>query len=71
MPHLTLYLLGGFEARLDDQPITTFGTDKARALLAYLAIESGRPHRRSALAALLWPELSARKAAASATSSTA
>jgi predicted ATPase/DNA-binding SARP family transcriptional activator len=63
MPHLTLSLLGGFEARLDGQPITTFGTDKARALLAYLAIESGRPHRRSALAALLWPELSAKKAA--------
>ncbi|MEJ2210981.1 MAG: BTAD domain-containing putative transcriptional regulator [Anaerolineae bacterium] len=36
--------------------MTAFGTDKARALLAYLAVEADRPHRRDALAGMLWPE---------------
>jgi DNA-binding SARP family transcriptional activator len=31
-------------------------SDKGRALLAYLATESGQPHRREALADLLWPD---------------
>jgi DNA-binding SARP family transcriptional activator len=31
-------------------------TDKARALLIYLAVERGRAHRRQALAGLLWPD---------------
>jgi len=37
-----------------------------RALLAYLVIEAARPHRREALAALLWPDYaeSAARAAA-------
>ena len=34
MPHLSLALLGGFAAALDGQPLTAFGTDKVRALLA-------------------------------------
>ena len=44
-----------FQVALDGSALTTFATDKVRALLAYLAVESGRPHRREALAALLWP----------------
>lgn len=34
-----------------------------RALLAYLAVESARPHRRAELAGMLWPDLLERKAA--------
>lgn len=63
MPHLRLLLFGGFEATLDGDPITAFGSDKARALLAYLSIESARPHRRAELAALLWPDSPSAKAA--------
>jgi len=55
MAHLSLCFLGGFEARLDKVPLSGFKTDKARALLAYLAVENKRPHRREALADLFWP----------------
>jgi predicted ATPase/DNA-binding SARP family transcriptional activator len=55
LTELVLHLLGGFQAKLDQVPITGFKTDKVRALLAYLVIESNRPHRRQALAGLFWP----------------
>ncbi len=54
---LVLSLLGPFEASADDQPLS-FATDAARALLAYLAVEGGRPHRREQLATMLWPDKS-------------
>jgi predicted ATPase/DNA-binding SARP family transcriptional activator/Tfp pilus assembly protein PilF len=54
MAHLSISLLGSFQVTLDGQPVTSFGTDKARALLAYLAVEAHRPHRRDVLAGLLW-----------------
>ena len=53
MAHLSLSFLGGFAVTLDGQPVTAFGTNKVRALLAYLAVESARPHRREELAGLL------------------
>jgi predicted ATPase len=40
----------------DPSPVSGFEYDKVRALLAYLALEADRPHRREALAGLLWPE---------------
>ena len=55
MTHLAIILLGGFQVKLDGQSLNGFRTDKNRALLAYLALESRRPHSREALAALLWP----------------
>ncbi len=56
MARLSLSLLGPPEIALDGRPITRFESDKARALLIYLAVEADRPHRRESLAALLWPE---------------
>jgi DNA-binding SARP family transcriptional activator len=35
--------------------MTGFVSNKGRALLTYLALESDRPHRRDALAEMLWP----------------
>src|SRR5438094_761600 len=57
MPRLELSLLGTFRVELDGLPVSDFGTDKARALLAYVCVEASRAHRRDALAGLLWPEL--------------
>lgn len=54
MSHLAIYLLGGFQVELGGSPKTQWKTDKNRALLAYLALESDRPHRRDSLANLLW-----------------
>jgi len=56
MSHLSISLLGPFQATLDGQPITGFKSNKVRALLAYLAVEADRPHPREALAGLLWPD---------------
>jgi DNA-binding SARP family transcriptional activator len=63
MARLSISLLGTFEVTLDGKPVTGFASDKVRALLAYLASEPDRPHRRETLAGLLWtdyPEASAR-----------
>jgi predicted ATPase/DNA-binding SARP family transcriptional activator len=56
MTKLTLHLLGTFQVEYDHQPVTQFRSDKERALLAYLAVEHNRPHRRDTLIGLLWPE---------------
>jgi predicted ATPase/two-component SAPR family response regulator/Tfp pilus assembly protein PilF len=62
MTRLFISLLGPFQVALKDERITDFATDKARALLAYLAVEANRPHRREVLAELLWPDQPPRKA---------
>ena len=56
MACLYLTMLGPYSTKLDDLSLSGFEGDKVRALLAYLTIEAGHPHRRSALAGLLWPD---------------
>jgi len=62
MARLALSLLGALEIKVDETPVTDRLYRKGRALLAYLAIEAGRPHRRDSLAALLWPDWPERSA---------
>ncbi|MGD9146963.1 MAG: alpha/beta hydrolase, partial [Anaerolineae bacterium] len=56
MARLSICLLGPLQVTLDGKPVTSFESDKVRALLAYLAVEVGQPHRREKLAGLLWPD---------------
>ena len=62
MTKLTLSFFGSFDVRLAGQPVTDFDSDKARALLVYLAVEQEHPHRREHLAGLFWPDKSDRAA---------
>lgn len=62
---LQLRLLGTFDAALDGAPLAGFRSAKVRALLAYLAVEAGRPHRRAALETMLWGDYPQRDAQAS------
>jgi DNA-binding SARP family transcriptional activator len=57
MAQLALSFLGGFNVSRDGVAISAFGVDKARGLLAYLAVESVGPHRRAKLNGLFWPDL--------------
>ncbi len=56
MTILTISLLGHFRVLLHGEEVTHFSTDKVRALLAFLAVETERPHRRELLAGMLWPD---------------
>ena len=56
MAHLSISCLGGFQVTLDAWPVTDNKSNKVRALLAYLAVEAERSHRREVLAGLLWPD---------------
>jgi len=63
MSKLELKFLGLFSVTHDGAPVTSFESNKVRALLAYLAVEAQRPHARETLAALLspdWPDSAAR-----------
>jgi DNA-binding SARP family transcriptional activator len=54
--HLSLSMLGPFQVTLHGRPVTGFESNKVRALLAYLAVETSHPHPRTVLAGLLWPD---------------
>jgi DNA-binding SARP family transcriptional activator len=62
MPTLYLSFLGPFQVRLDDTPLTAFGSNKVRALLVLLSVEAMWPHARERLAGMLWPSHSERAA---------
>jgi DNA-binding SARP family transcriptional activator len=47
---------------LDGLPVVNFEADKTRALPVYLAVESGRPHRREHLTGLLWSDIPEKRA---------
>ena len=53
---LVISLLGQLFVTLDDEPVTGFVSRKAAALLAYLVVESERPHGRPPLAEMFWPD---------------
>lgn len=56
MSRLRLTLLDSLQVSLDDRQIMNFRSAKTQALLVYLAVEAHRPHTRSELAGLLWPD---------------
>src|SRR5512140_3027680 len=56
MAGLTINVLGELQVTLTDGSTARLESDKTRALLVYLAVEAGRPHRRAALVGLLWPD---------------
>jgi TolB-like protein len=58
MPSVLVKLLGGFDARLSAGPHLDIASKKTRALLAFLALPTGRPHSRAKLVGLLWSERS-------------
>jgi predicted ATPase/DNA-binding SARP family transcriptional activator len=53
---LSILLFGSLEVNIGGKRITAFESGRARALLAYLAAEAGKPQTRPALAGLLWPD---------------
>jgi DNA-binding SARP family transcriptional activator len=52
----TIYLLGQMRAQQGARSIQRFRTQRARALLAYLAYYLGRAHNREILIDMLWPD---------------
>jgi len=53
---LSLVCLGACGVTVHGAPVTNFRSQKALALLIYLAVEADYPHRRERLAGLLWPD---------------
>ena len=56
MAALKITCFGSFSISLNGLPLSTAASEKALALLAYLAVESPRVHRREHLAGLLWSD---------------
>ena len=49
-------LFGGLTARLGEQVVTRFKTQKVASLFAYLSFHLRQAHSREILIELLWPE---------------
>jgi len=56
MTQLSIRVIGPLQVSVDDRQIKALESVKVGALLAYLAVEADRPHRREALVGLFWPE---------------
>ena len=56
MGSIEIRLFGGFDVRCGDEPVRRFESQKARGLLAYLAMHRGQTLSREHIAGLLWPE---------------
>jgi predicted ATPase/DNA-binding SARP family transcriptional activator len=56
MGHLSLMMLGTFQAAYDGEPITAFRSSKVQGLLVYLALTAQQVHSREVLAAMFWPD---------------
>ncbi len=60
MEALSIALFGGFAVEVNGELVSAFESNKVRALLAYLTVEASaegaRPHQRSVLASLFWPD---------------
>ncbi|MEM7124822.1 MAG: BTAD domain-containing putative transcriptional regulator [Chloroflexota bacterium] len=61
MTQLRFNFLGGFVVTERETQLDSFRSDKARALLAYLALEP-RIHMRRVLAGLFWPDIAEKNA---------
>ncbi|MEI7849165.1 MAG: AAA family ATPase, partial [Chloroflexota bacterium] len=55
MARLSIQVLGTFRATLDGECVG-LESNKVRALLIYLSMESSQPHSREVLAEMFWPE---------------
>ena len=64
MASLSVRLLGPPQVSLARESVAELRSDKALCLLAYLAVESDRAHRREKLAGMLWPDYVDRSARA-------
>lgn len=61
MPGLEIRLLGTFDVRRGESPLTGFESQKVRALLAYLTCHAEQPQDRAYLATMLWPDESSNR----------
>ncbi len=62
MACLSVAVLGSLTVTQDGQPVSSFEYNKVKGLFSYLIAEADRPHRREALAGLLWPDQSQKAA---------
>ena len=56
LPALHIHLLGDFRLVYGDEPVTSVGTARLQALLAFLVLHRETPQPRQRLAFLFWPD---------------